>query len=425
MLSSLCRVIRNTATSNRRVLIQGCARLLTRAQSVPRRKFSSGQTKEADSVDLQNGVLGGDTFYQTGIPNSCYSIETKGDETLEAALNKILLTHRTTDPFKTVETDLRSISDSLKELVGSDHPVVHKAATHFFDVAGKRFRPTIVLLMGRALSMGLVGTPPPSTESLIMAQRRLSEITEMIHTASLLHDDVIDTADLRRNAKTVNSMYGNKIAVLGGDFLLARASMALAHLRNTDAVILISTAIEHLAKGEIMQMRSGSDTGLIESLRYYTTKSFYKTASLIANSCKAAAVLAGHNEMVQDIAYAYGTHLGLAFQIIDDMLDVEGNTETLGKPANNDMNSGLATAPVLFAAEEYPQLKDMISTNFRRPGDPEKALEFVLNSQALKRSRELAVHHAQQAVAAVLQLNPSAAQSALISVVDRVLHRSK
>ena len=135
---------------------------------------------------------------------------------------------------------------------------------------------------------------------------------------------------------------------LGGDFLLSRASISLARLRNLEVVELLSTVIEHLVKGEVMQMRPSS-TGKA-ALEYYLRKNFYKTASLMGHSCLAAAVLGGHTEKDQRACYLYGTYVGQAFQLVDDALDFEGSTATIGKAPLADLKSGLATAPTLFAA---------------------------------------------------------------------------
>ena len=121
----------------------------------------------------------------------------------------------------------------------------------------------------------------------------------------------------------MNKAYGNKLAILAGDFLLARASVALARLRNVEVVEIISSIIEHLVKGEVMQMRGGHLKD-VTALEYYFYKNYYKTGSLMANSCKAAVVLGGGAEEIQRIAFAYGKHIGLAFQLVDDVLDFEG-----------------------------------------------------------------------------------------------------
>jgi len=212
------------------------------------------------------------------------------------------------------------------------------------------------------------------------SQKRLAEITEMIHTASLFHDDVIDEADARRGVPSINKLYGNKMAILAGDFLLARASVSLARLRNVEVVELLSTVIEHLVKGEVMQSRpqalldgSGAADDGRAALEYYLHKNYYKTGSLMANSCRAAVLLAGHGDSLQAQAFAYGRHVGLAFQLVDDVLDFEQSSETLGKPALNDLRQGLATAPVLLAAQRFPrEVAELVKRKFRSEGDVER-----------------------------------------------------
>lgn len=138
----------------------------------------------------------------------------------------------------------------------------------------------------------------------------------MIHTASLMHDDVIDEADTRRGRPSVNKVFGGKMAVLAGDFLLARSSVSLARLRNLEAVELMSTSIEHLVKGEVMQMKNADARDDITPFEYYLRKNYYKTGSLMSNSCKAALVLGKHDERICDLGFAFGRHIGLAFQVI-------------------------------------------------------------------------------------------------------------
>lgn len=218
--------------------------------------------------------------------------------------------------------------------------VLELCARYFFEGGrdgGKKVRPTMVLLVSLAAnhhkaaaqasaaakSLGSAAAPLKASPraggsgpvGCLSSQRRLAEITEMIHTASLFHDDVIDLADARRGAPSANRAYGDKLAILAGDFLLARASVGLARLRCLEVVELMSTVIEHLVKGEVMQMRGGhlKDCGPLE---YYFHKNYYKTGSLMSNSCRSAAVLGGHSPEVQDIAFAYGKHLGLAFQLV-------------------------------------------------------------------------------------------------------------
>lgn len=294
--------------------------------------------------------------------------------------------------------------------------------------------------------------------ALLESQLRLAEITEMIHAASLLHDDVIDTSDSRRGVASVNSMFGNHLAVLAGDFLLARASVALARLRDCDVVELLSTVIEHLVRGEVIQMNGGekgasalyngsrgagfggigdaSEEDVKRQKQYhepngifetYMAKTFFKTASLMANSCRAVTMLAGHSQASADAAYAYGEHLGIAFQLVDDMLDFTSTSSALGKPVLNDLQQGHATAPVLFALDSFPErLGAMIERRFGQSGDVEAALDMVHEVDGIEQTRALAAHHARSAVVSLSEaLPPSDARSALINIAEHVLTRSK
>ena len=324
------------------------------------------------------------------------------------------------DAFQLVEKDITSLSGGIKELLGSDHPVLESCAKYFFDIdGGKKIRPTMVLAVSYALNSQ--GSRGRESAGASPSQKRLAEITEMIHTASLFHDDVIDKAATRRGVPSVNQAFGNKLAILGGDFLLSRASISLARLRNLEVVELLSTVIEHLVKGEVMQMRPSS-TGK-SALEYYLRKNFYKTASLMGHSCLAAAVLGGHSEEDQRACYLYGTYVGQAFQLVDDALDFEGSTATIGKAPLADLKSGLATAPTLFAADEFPQLIPMINRKFETPGDIEEALGYVVKSAGLARSRDLAQVHAEKAIDAITRLEPSPARDALVALACKVVVR--
>lgn len=196
-----------------------------------------------------------------------------------------------------------------------------------------------------------VDTRPPQDPpgEVRRRQQRIAEIAEMIHVASLMHDDVIDEAKTRRGLASLNSIFSPKVAILAGDYLLARSSVTLAALRDPEVIQYMARVIENLVAGEIMQLRA-SDQDL-SSFEHYLDKTFLKTASLIANSCKSIARLAMAPAEVVALAEAYGRHLGLAFQLVDDVLDFVGTSAILGKPALNDLRSGLATAPVLFAAQ--------------------------------------------------------------------------
>lgn len=370
------------------------------------------------------------------------------------------------DPFKIVEKELQPFSDSIKELVSSDQPILSMAAKHFFEKRhGKRFRPTIVQLVAKAVAAARpeqffsgvessahgkngatdatsVSTPStnPShggTEPLVnpdttygkaggvagwqwsgastieieggivnaenhkgsevwRRQAQLGQIVEMIHVASLIHDDVLDEADTRRGGEAVHKLYSNKVAVLAGDYLLARASVLLARLENTAVVQIMATALESLVAGEIMQLKSPPES-LLE-MESYLRKSYYKTASLICYACRSTALLGGHayGSNVATACEEFGFHLGLAYQIQDDILDFTAAATVLGKPALADMDLGLSTAPILYAAQEMPHLKPLVMRRFKNKGDKQIALEALYKSEtAMDKAKSLALFHAQ------------------------------
>jgi geranylgeranyl pyrophosphate synthase len=358
------------------------------------------------------------------------------------------------DPFDLANPELQLLSKSIRaDLIGTDHPVLNKAASYFFDGSadgGKKVRPMMVLLLSRALadSVGSAAASAASADSpaldkssddilfsdpfswqradLPQAQRRLAEISEMIHTASLFHDDVIDEADTRRGVPAVHTVFGNKMAILAGDYLLARASICLARLRNVQVVETMSTIIEHLVRGEVMQMRgTEASEGINERLVYYLRKNYYKTGSLMANSCKSAALLGDYPDELVSASYRFGKHTGMAFQLVDDVLDFEGSLSQLGKPSLSDLKAGLATAPVLFACEEFPELGLMVDRKFKEDGDVERAVELVFKSAGIERTKELARVHAERAMDAILELDPSLHRDSLIHLANRVVERTK
>ena len=209
---------------------------------------------------------------------------------------------------------------------------------------------------------------------ILPSQRRLAEITELIHTASLLHDDVIDHSMSRRGSPSANLEFGNKMAVLAGDFLLSRASVALARLRDAEVTELLATVIANLVEGEFMQLKNTArdeknPVWTEETISYYLQKTYLKSASLISKSCRAAALLGSADVGTVEAAYSYGKNLGLAFQLVDDMLDYTVTAAELGKPAGADLELGLATAPLLFAWKNNKELGRLVGRKFGEEGD--------------------------------------------------------
>ncbi|MEM9154778.1 MAG: solanesyl diphosphate synthase [Cyanobacteria bacterium P01_F01_bin.33] len=312
--------------------------------------------------------------------------------------------------FEPVEAYLKLLRQNLKGLVGAQHPILGAAAEHLFEAQGKGLRPGLVLLMARATATDRQLTPK---------HRRLAEITEMIHTASLVHDDVLDTADVRRGISTVNSDFGNRIAILAGDFLFAQSSWYLANLDNLEVVKLLSKVIKDFAEGEVRQSLTQFDVSL--TFEAYLEKSFYKTASLMANSVKAATLLSDRDDDLATAAYEFGRCWGIAFQIIDDWLDFTSSTDVLGKPAGSDLAQGNITAPVLFAFEQYPQLRELLERELEEPGDLELALEWVAQSDGLEQTRQLAQRYARQAATWLESLPECNATTALQDLTNHYL----
>ncbi|XP_028760539.1 solanesyl diphosphate synthase 3, chloroplastic/mitochondrial-like isoform X1 [Neltuma alba] len=337
------------------------------------------------------------------------------------------------DPFSLVADELSVIANRLRAMVVAEVPQLASAAEYFFKmgVEGKRFRPTVLLLMSTALNLPL----PPNelagtlTTELRLRQQRLAEITEMIHVASLLHDDVLDDADTRRGIGSLNFVMGNKMAVLAGNFLLSRATVTLASLKHNEVVSLMAKAVEHLVRGETKQMTTTSDQQC--SMEYYMQKTYYKTASLISNSCKAIALLAGQTSEVATLAFEYGKNLGLAYQLIDDVLDFTGTSASLGKGSLSDIRHGIVTAPLLFAMEEFPQLRTVIEKGFDNPANVDLALDYLAKSRGMQRTRELALKHVTLAASAIDSLPANdeddvrKSRKALVDLTHRIITRSK
>ena len=323
------------------------------------------------------------------------------------------------DPLRIVAKEMKFLTGNIQQLLGSGHPILDTVAKYYTQSEGKHLRPLLVLLMSRATShtpkvlrqpslfvdatidnsisppavltdlnpssssMGKLSMPSidsphnPEDSNILPSQRRLAEITELIHTASLLHDDVIDNSESRRSAASANIAFGNKMAVLAGDFLLGRASVALARLRDAEVIELLATVIANLVEGEFMQLRN---TALDEvepvwteqTMSYYLQKTYLKSASLISKSCRAAALLGQSSPEIVEAAYLYGKNLGLAFQLVDDMLDYTISGEELGKPAGADLELGLATAPLLFAWKDNHELGALVGRKFAGLGDVQR-----------------------------------------------------
>ncbi|KAI3947480.1 hypothetical protein MKW92_017400 [Papaver armeniacum] len=321
------------------------------------------------------------------------------------------------DPYSVVADDLLNVASRLRSIVAAEVPKLASAAEYFFNIGaeGKKFRPTIILLMASALNMSTLapdGGVDSSYNELHSRQLSIAVITEMIYAVSLVHCDVLDDAETRRGIGSSNCFMGNKdglqhidrpdknlsrkivvtfcslASLNAGDVLLARAYVGLASLGNSEVVALVSRSVQHLVTDEAMQMTASSQQR--SSMEYYMKKTYNKTAALISNSCQAVSIITGQTAEVSRLAYDYGWKMGVAFQLINDVLDFTGT-------------SGIM-APILFTMEEFPQLRKIVERGFHDPADVDLAAEILGKSNGIQRTIDLASKHANLAAAAILSL---------------------
>uniref|UniRef100_A0A3Q2Y9M7 All trans-polyprenyl-diphosphate synthase PDSS1 n=1 Tax=Hippocampus comes TaxID=109280 RepID=A0A3Q2Y9M7_HIPCM len=323
------------------------------------------------------------------------------------------------DPFTLAQKDLMSLYDDIKKELFVSKEELKSLCDYYFDGKGKAIRPMIVILMARALNIHSNGAG-----DLLPGQRAVAMISEMIHTASLVHDDVIDGSDKRRGKRTINDLWGERKAILAGDFILSAASMALARIVCVYSLLFLGVEIIFVCDtGEFMQL--GSKENESERFKHYLEKTFKKTASLIANSCKAVSILVNADPDVHEIAYQYGRNVGIAFQLVDDVLDFTAGASQLGKPSAADLKLGLATGPVLFACQQFPELHAMIMRRFSSKGDVDRAWQYVVQSDGVEQTNFLARRYCEEAIRHISRLRPSAERDALIALTHMVLARDK
>ncbi|XP_078519556.1 all trans-polyprenyl-diphosphate synthase PDSS1 isoform X1 [Lissotriton helveticus] len=323
-----------------------------------------------------------------------------------------------TDPFKLGRRDLMNLYEDIKKELLVSTTELREMCEYYFDGRGKALRPVVVVLMARACNAHY-----NNSREVLASQRSVALVIEMIHTASLVHDDVIDGSDSRRGKTTVNHLWGEKKAVLAGDYILSAASMALARIGNIAVVSVLGQVIEDLVRGEFLQLGSKEDEN--ERFAHYLEKTFKKTASLIANSCKAVSILGCPDPKVHEIAYQYGKNIGIAFQLIDDVLDFTACAGQLGKPTAADLRLGLATGPVLFACQQFPELNTLIMRRFSLPGDVDRAWQYVRQSDGVQQATYLARRYCHEAIREISKLQPSPERDALIQLTEIVLTRDK
>ncbi|EFX81004.1 hypothetical protein DAPPUDRAFT_318059 [Daphnia pulex] len=345
---------------------------------------------------------------QTGIPNIT-NIATAVPKTENLGLQEDVEIRR----------DLTGLYDDIRELLSKTQATLVPIAQYYFDGKGKAIRPVITLLMAKAINYHL----GENSRNVVEKQMKIAQIVEMIHTASLVHDDVVDAADSRRNKSSVNKVWGQKKSILAGNYVVGRSIEICTAIESHEVLNLITKIFSELISGELMQLDGTANKE--EWFDHYLEKTFKKTASLIANGCQAVSVVAGASSATQTNAFQFGRQLGMAFQLVDDLLDFVSTSAQLGKPAAADLRLGLATAPVLYAARKFPELNVLILRRFKEPGDVETAFDLVLRSDGLQRTKELAGQYCDDAVTQLAQLSPSPYQQALFTLTHELLNRMK
>ncbi len=247
--------------------------------------------------------------------------------------------------------DLGRVEDALRVAVRSDDPLLREVASHLVEAGGKRLRPRLTLSTAYAASTA--GARSAASPEAVTG----AAAVELVHLGSLYHDDVIDEAETRRGVPSVNARWSNIVAILAGDYLLAAASERAASL-GADVAMLLATTIGELCRGQVSELQHLFDTGRSEAA--YLSAISGKTAALFATACRIGGMVSEVSAPTLVALTDFGQHLGMCFQIVDDVLDLTGTEEQLGKPAGNDLLEGVYTLPVIYALEHSPELGDRI-----------------------------------------------------------------
>jgi len=316
--------------------------------------------------------------------------------------------------FKPIEHALEEVEEAIRDLLRSDDPLVDEVATHLLRGGGKRVRAAVVLLCG-----SLSGELTAYRDTLI----RVAAAVEMIHMATLIHDDIIDGAETRRGLPTVNTRWNDQIGVLSGDFLFARSFTALAQTGNNRIVQIMADVVSEMSVGEIKQLGQSFGPQTEED---YLQRIFRKTAYFISQSCRLGGVVSGLDAEAEQAVATYGHGIGMSFQIIDDILDFTGTEEEFGKPVGNDLRAGLYTLPVLYAldhARQKEELRELLSRRSLEDADIQWIRSVLEECGAISHAYERAAAYIEQAKAALANFQPSPAREALLALADFVQHR--
>lgn len=308
------------------------------------------------------------------------------------------------DLIEPIADDMRALDVVIRERLDSDVVLIRTIGDYIVSGGGKRMRPALLLLVAKAL--GYQG----ETHHL------LAGVVEFIHTATLLHDDVVDDSDMRRGRQTANAVFGNAASVLVGDYLYSRSFEMMVESDSMRAMAVLSGATTVIAEGEVLQLLNVHDPDV--SLERYLQVVRYKTAKLFEAAAQVGAIVAGANSEQEEAMAAYGRHLGTAFQLIDDVLDYTGDADSLGKNVGDDLREGKPTLPLIRAmevgtAEQAQLIKSAIETG---AGDFAAVAEAIRQTDALEYTRQAAEAEAQLALNALGNMPASVYQHSLLQL---------
>ncbi|TVP82850.1 MAG: heptaprenyl diphosphate synthase component II [Alkalicoccus sp.] len=310
------------------------------------------------------------------------------------------------DIYRHLRPDIVKLEKEIEAQVQADHPVLRAASTHLLKAGGKRIRPVFVLLSAQYGTYDL--------EEI----KKVAVPLELIHMASLVHDDVIDNAEVRRGKKTIKSQWDNRVAMYTGDYIFAKATEIAAFSSYPQVHPVLSYAIEEMCIGEIEQIRDQFRTE--QTLKQYLKRIRRKTALLISVSCELGALVSGASPSVQYALKWYGYYVGMAFQITDDILDFVGSEKELGKPAGSDLIQGNITYPALYAMEKNSEFRISINRYMHNPSEEilevNEAIEVIRESGAVDAAKSLADKYVEKAVR-MLDIIPEEEQHASLKKI--------
>ena len=312
-----------------------------------------------------------------------------------------------------MDRDMERVDAVIRERLVSDVALVNQISAYIIGAGGKRIRPRLVLLFADALGF----TGPERYE--------LAAIVEFIHTATLLHDDVVDESGLRRGRKTANALFGNAASVLVGDFLYSRAFQMMVSVNRMRVLDVLADATNVIAEGEVLQLMNMHDPDL--AVESYLRVIRFKTAKLFEASARLGAVLAEAPQPVEEACADYGRSLGTAFQLVDDLLDYEGATIELGKNVGDDLREGKPTLPLLVAMARGSEAERALIRSAIQQGEVARLAEIVTivrQTGAIEATRQAARAEAEIARQCAAMLPPSDAREALLELCVRSVERS-